>query len=166
MARIKQGNPLPQGGSIIPRFDQNYKAAYQKAAAVVIVATTKSGSNFPEADLFAYGVGNSYVAKDAYTARSGTRPTTAPSGRRQVVRPIIKNKLFYFGTYELNFRDDRPSPAGRRYAFRSASVGGHTAAVHRSIRAGVPRALGFRKLTYNASSRNHVGRPLHHSQGR
>src|SRR5450759_4107888 len=51
-----KGNPLPQGA--IDQFrvlTQNYKAEYQKAASAIIVATTKSGTNRPEADLFAYG---------------------------------------------------------------------------------------------------------------
>ncbi|MFL5631375.1 MAG: carboxypeptidase regulatory-like domain-containing protein, partial [Gemmatimonadaceae bacterium] len=71
-----KGNPLPQGA--IDQFrvlTQNYKAEYQKAASVVIVATTKSGTNNTEADLFAYGIGKAYVAKDAITARrGGARP--------------------------------------------------------------------------------------------
>ena len=104
-----KGNPLPQGA--IDQFrvlTQNYKAEYQKAASVIIVATTKSGTNVPEADLFAYGVGKSYVAKDAFTARNGG---ARPNYKRlqaggNVGGPIIKDKLFYFGTYELNFRDE------------------------------------------------------------
>ncbi len=71
-----KGNPLPQGA--IDQFKvltQNYKAEYQKAASAIIVATTKSGTNRPEADLFAYGVGKAYVARDPFTAQiGGARP--------------------------------------------------------------------------------------------
>lgn len=104
-----KGNPLPQGA--IDEFrvlTQNYKAEYQKAASAIIVATTKSGTNRPEADFFAYGVGKSYVGRDAITLRNGgSRPNYQRlQAGGDVGGPLIRNKLFYFGTYELNFRDE------------------------------------------------------------
>ena len=153
-----KGNPLPQGA--IDQFrvlTQNYKAEYQKAASVVIVATTKSGTNVPEADVFAYGIGKAYVAKDALTAqRGGARPNYQRiQAGGNIGGPIIKNKLFYFGTYELNFRDE---PAYIR-------LGGDTlfapAALVTSLRPFTGQQaqqfrehLGFGKLTYNPSERN------------
>ena len=68
-----KGNPLPQGA--IDEFrvlTQNYKAEYQKAASAIIVATTKSGSNQTEGDLFAYGVAKSYVARDEIARRNNS----------------------------------------------------------------------------------------------
>ena len=153
-----KGNPLPQGA--IDQFrvlTQNYKAEYQKAASVVIVATTKSGSNVPEADLFAYGIGKAYVAKDALTVlRRGARPNYQRlQAGGNVGGPIIKDKLFYFGTYELNFRDE---PAYIR-------LGGDTTfappALVTSLRTFTGQQaqqfrehLGLGKLTFNASERN------------
>ena len=153
-----KGNPLPQGA--IDQFrvlTQNYKAEYQKAASVIIVATTKSGTNVPEADLFAYGVGKAYVAKDALTAqRGGARPNYQRlQAGGNIGGPIIKDKLFYFGTYELNFRDE---PAYIR-------LGGDTtfapAALVTSLRPFTGQQaqqfrehLGLGKLTFNASERN------------
>src|SRR5690242_8605424 len=71
-----KGNPFPQ--SAVQEFrvvTQNYKAEYQKASSVIITATTRSGGNQWEGDAFASGVGNSYVAKDAFAAQKGlTRP--------------------------------------------------------------------------------------------
>ena len=104
-----KGNPLPQGA--IQEFrvlTQNYRAEYQKAASVVIVATTRSGTNRHEADLFASGVGRSYVARDAIAVRNNS---ARPEYKRlqagaNLGGPLIRNRLFYFGTYELNFRDE------------------------------------------------------------
>jgi hypothetical protein len=153
-----KGNPLPQGA--IDQFrvlTQNYKAEYQKAASAIIVATTKSGTNRPEADLFAYGIGNSYVARDAFTVQQGG---PRPNYKRlqaggNVGGPIIKDKLFYFGTYELNFRDE---PAyirlGPDTALAPAAIvsqlRGFTGQQAQQFR----EHLGLGKLTWNPSERN------------
>ena len=155
-----KGNPFPQGA--IDEFrvlTQNYKAEYQKAASVIIVATTKSGSNQTEADLFAYGVGKSYVAKDEIAVRRGS---ARPDYKRlqaggSVGGPIIKDKLFYFGTYELNFRDE---PAYIRLGNNAATappalvtqLSAFTGQQAQQFRA----HLGLGKLTWNASERNTV----------
>ena len=153
-----KGNPLPQGA--IDQFrvlTQNYKAEYQKAASVIIVATTKSGTNVPEADLFAYGVGKAYVAKDALTAqRGGARPNYQRiQAGGNIGGPIIKDRLFYFGTYELNFRDE---PAYIRLGSDTTFA---PAALVTSLRPFTGQQaqqfrehLGFGKLTFNASERN------------
>jgi hypothetical protein len=153
-----KGNPLPQGA--IDQFrvlTQNYKAEYQKAASVIIVATTKSGTNVPEADVFAYGVGKAYVAKDALTAQNGgARPNYQRlQAGGNVGGPIIKDKLFYFGTYELNFRDE---PA---YILLGGDTTAAPAALVNSLRPFTGQQaqqfrehLGLGKLTFNASERN------------
>ena len=153
-----KGNPLPQGA--IDQFrvlTQNYKAEYQKAASVIIVATTKSGGNIPEADVFAYGIGKAYVAKDAMTARrGGARPNYQRiQAGGNIGGPIIKDKLFYFGTYELNFRDE---PAyirlGNDTLFAPASLVAtlrpYTGQQAQQFR----EHLGLGKLTFNASEHN------------
>ncbi|NUQ19825.1 MAG: TonB-dependent receptor, partial [Gemmatimonadaceae bacterium] len=94
-----KGNPLPQGA--IQEFrvlTQNYKAEYQRASSLVIVATTKTGTNNTEADAFAYGVGKAYVARDYFTAkRGGARPNyDRLQAGGNIGGPIVKDKLFYF----------------------------------------------------------------------
>ncbi|HEY7235610.1 MAG TPA: TonB-dependent receptor [Gemmatimonadaceae bacterium] len=104
-----KGNPFPQ--SAVQEFrviTQNYKAEYQKASSAIITATTRSGGNQWEGDAFASGVGNSYVAKDAFAAEKGL---ARPAYKRlqagaSLGGPLAKDKLFFFGTYELNFRDE------------------------------------------------------------
>jgi outer membrane receptor protein involved in Fe transport len=104
-----KGNPFPQGA--IQEFrvqTQNFKAEYQKAASAVITATTRTGGSRTEADFFAFGVGHGYTGRDAITTRNAG---DAPKYKRlqaggNIGGPIIPQKLFYFGTYELNFRDE------------------------------------------------------------
>ena len=155
-----KGNPLPQGA--IQEFrvlTQNYKAEYQKAASAIIVATTRSGTNETEAELFAFGVGKDWVARDEFAVR---RRAASPEYQRlqaggSIGGPIMRDRLFYFGTYELNFRDE---PAYVR-------LGGDTlvapAALVSQLRAQTGQEtqefrehLGLGKLTWNANDRNTV----------
>jgi hypothetical protein len=118
-----KGNPFPQAA--VQEFrviTQNYKAEYQKASSAIITATTKSGTNVWEGEVFAFGVTKNSVAKDAFAARQGA---ASPNYQRlqaggSIGGPIKKDKLFFFGTYELNSRDEprdvvpgtNPPPAG------------------------------------------------------
>ncbi|MEO8563854.1 MAG: carboxypeptidase regulatory-like domain-containing protein, partial [bacterium] len=104
-----KGNPFPQGAVQEFRIlTQNYKAEYQKAASAVITATTRSGGNDWESDVFVNSIAKSYVARDAFT-RLNAGPDANYSRLQlggSVGGPIQKDKLFFFGTYELNSRDE------------------------------------------------------------
>ena len=103
-----QGNPFPQNA--VQEFrvlTQNYKAEYQKASSAIITATTRSGTNVWDGGAFAYGIGKGYVAKDPYAASKGL---SAPDFQRlqlggSLGGPLVKDRLFFFGSYEGNFRD-------------------------------------------------------------
>lgn len=155
-----KGNPLPQGA--IQEFrvlTQNYKAEYQKAASAIIVATTRSGTNEFQLDAFSFGVGKSYVARDEFAVR---RNSARPQYERlqaggSIGGPIMKDKLFFFGTYELNFRDE---PA-------AVTLGGDTlvapAALVTQLRSQTGdyaqqfrEHLGLGKLTWNPDNRNTI----------
>jgi hypothetical protein len=104
-----KGNPFPQAA--VQEFrviTQNYKAEYQKAASAIITATTRSGSNEWQADIFAQGIGKSYVARDAIAVRQNDpRPNFKRlQGGGSIGGPLVRDKLFFFGTYELNARDE------------------------------------------------------------
>jgi outer membrane receptor protein involved in Fe transport len=103
-----RGNPFPQAA--VQEFrvlTQNYKAEYQKASSAIITATTRSGTNVWRGGIFGYGVNDSFVARDAIARERGW---DRPDYRRFQVGgsaggPIQRDRLFFFGTYELNHRD-------------------------------------------------------------
>jgi hypothetical protein len=159
-----KGNPFPQGA--IQEFrvlTQNYKAEYQKAASAIIVATTKTGSNQTEANLFGYGVAPAYVARDEFAVRNNS---ARPRYKRiqaggDIGGPVVKDRLFYFGTYELNFRDE---PAYIRLGGDTARA---PAALVEQLRAFTGQQsqqfrehLGLGKLSWNQSDRNTVDASL------
>ena len=106
-----RGNPFPQNA--VQEFrviTQNFKAEYQKASSAIIVATTKSGSNDWHGSLFGNYVNNSFVALDSF--QRANRAANAATFKLQDYRrylagasfggPIIRSKLFFFGSYEGN----------------------------------------------------------------
>jgi hypothetical protein len=103
-----RGNPFPQlaveGFRVI---SQNFKAEYEQAGAAVITATTRSGGNDFHADLFATFQNKDLVARDYFALqKQQPRPELA---RYQlgagVGGPVVKDKLFFFLTYEANLHN-------------------------------------------------------------
>lgn len=103
-----RGNPFPQAA--VGEFrvlTQNFKAEYQKASSAIITATTRSGTNTWRGGLFGYGVDAAFVARDAIARERGF---DRPEFRNlqvggNVGGPLQQDRLFVFGTYELNYRD-------------------------------------------------------------
>ncbi|CAN5610931.1 TonB-dependent receptor [soil metagenome] len=103
-----RGNPFPQAA--VQEFrvlTQNFKAEYQKASSAIITATTRSGTNTWSGGLFAYGVNDNFVARDAIARERGL---ARPDYRNLQIGgslggPLQQDRLFVFGTYELNHRD-------------------------------------------------------------
>ena len=151
-----KGNPFPQGA--IQEFrvlTQNYKAEYQKAAAAVIVATTKSGTNALEASAFAYGIGHGYAARDAFAELKGFNH---PQYQRlqagaSLGGPLVRDKLFFFGTYELNFRDE-PSYVTLGGSASQAPPGVNFNQYLGQFQQQFREHLGIAKLTWNKSDRS------------
>lgn len=153
-----KGNPFPQ--SAVQEFrviTQNYKAEYQKASSAIITATTRSGGNAWEGDLFASGVGKSYVAKDAFAAQKGL---TRPDYKRlqagaSLGGPLAKDKLFFFGTYELNFRDE-PQYVTLGGNAAQAPAGLNPQQYTGQFQSRFREHLGFGKLTWAKSDRSTI----------
>ncbi len=92
---------------------QNYKAEYQKASSAIITATTKSGGNTWTGNAFFAYQNKSLVGLDTFqVADKKNNPTTfaKPDYKRNLIGisaggPLMKNKLFFFGSYEGNYQD-------------------------------------------------------------
>lgn len=112
-----QGNPFPQAA--VQEFrviSQLYKAEYQKATSTVVTATTRSGTNEWEGEGFLFGQNSNVVARDFIAARTcsdslSLNPNySCPDlARRDKLQgglslggPIMRDRLFFFGTYEGN----------------------------------------------------------------
>lgn len=109
-----RGNPFPRNA--VQEFrvlTQNYKAEYEKASSAVITATTKSGGNTWERNIFFNFVGSGLVALDTFQrADQAANPATF---RKPVFDryqfglsaggPIVRNRLYFFGSYEGNVQD-------------------------------------------------------------
>jgi hypothetical protein len=155
---VSRGNPFPQGA--VQEFrviTQNFKAEYQKAASAIITATTKSGGNSWEGDGFfnTIGRGGKFSARDPISVRDNRpRPDFSRiQGGGSIGGPIQRDRMFFFGTYELNFQN---SPG-------DVFVGGDAALAPPGLNpqqyAGrftqeFRQHLGFGKVTFTPSDRN------------
>ena len=113
-----RGNPFPRNSIQEYRvISQNFKAEYQKASSSLITATTRSGGNRWEGNLFYTFQGKSTVALDSFqVADRAANPSTFTEadytrhlGGASIGGPIIRDRLHFFGSYEGNYqnRDNR-----------------------------------------------------------
>ncbi|HEY0243812.1 MAG TPA: carboxypeptidase regulatory-like domain-containing protein [Gemmatimonadaceae bacterium] len=104
-----RGNPFPR--SAIQEYrviSQNFKAEYQKASSAIITATTKSGTNTWKGNALFQYQNKSMVSRDSFQRADPN--FTKPDYKRTLAAlsgggPLIKDKLFFFGTYEGNYQD-------------------------------------------------------------
>ncbi len=103
-----RGNPFPQNA--VQEFrvlTQNYKAEYEKAAAAVISAVTKSGGNEYHGDLFYFTQDKSLVAQDDFAKARGEKKADyqRDQGGLSFGGPIVKDKVHFFLSLETNDQD-------------------------------------------------------------
>ena len=124
-----RGNPF--GQLAVQEFrvlTQNYKAEYEQAGSAIITAITKSGTNEFHGEAFGQYTDRSLTER-SYLDREAGRPKPAFERKQYGVSlggPIIKDKLFFFGTYEGNDQDrafivDSTGSAANIAAFESAT---------------------------------------------
>jgi hypothetical protein len=147
----------------------NYSAEFGQAAGGITNAVTKSGTNVLHGDVFYFLRYPTLNALDPVAKSQGI--LTQPVHQQQqfggsIGAPIIKNKLFFFGTYDGS-RKVAPIlyTATNRYplACQAAIPTALCAAANGFLEAQVGafarffnQDLGFGKLDYQANARNHI----------
>ena len=103
-----RGNPF--GQLAVQEFrvlTQNYKAEYEQAGSAIITSVTKSGTNEFHGEAFGQYTDRSLTQKSFIDIRDGN-PKPAFERKQygaSLGGPIIKDKLFFFLTYEGNDQD-------------------------------------------------------------
>src|SRR5438445_5328179 len=118
-----RGNPFPRNAIQEYRVvTQNFKAEYQKASSAIITATTRSGGNtwtgnafvgYQDKGLLAL---DTFQVRDKHVADSIARKNGTPSAFKvpdysrvltalSAGGPLIRNRLFFFGSYEGNYQN-------------------------------------------------------------
>ena len=108
-----RGNPFPRNAIQEYRvITQNFKAEYQKASSAIITATTRSGGNTWSGNAFFGYQNKNLVALDTFQLAEQQRNAAfkQPDFTRYVTGlsvggPLMRNKLFFFGSYEGNYQD-------------------------------------------------------------
>src|SRR2546426_5336681 len=78
----------------------DYSAEFGRAAGGVISAVTKSGTNSLHGTLFEFHRNSAMDAKNFFDVGTSPPPFTRNQFGGTAGGPIVKNKLFYFGSYE------------------------------------------------------------------
>src|SRR5436309_7070649 len=78
----------------------DYSAEFGRAAGGVISAVTKSGTNSLHGTLFEFMRDSSMDARNFFDPQTGAPPFTRHQFGGTAGGPIVKNRLFYFGSYE------------------------------------------------------------------
>lgn len=154
-----RGNPFPRNALQEFRITtSNFKAEYQKSSSAIISAVTKSGTNDWQATAFADFLNENFVALDTFSrASKNTNPAfRKPELKRylagvSVGGPIVRDKVFFFGSYEGNYQDREGTtrfggnPSTWPAAFTAVNGEQHVSPFRSH--------LGFGKITYNPSER-------------
>ena len=150
-----RGNPFPRNAVQEFRITTaNYKAEYQKASSAIITAVTKSGTNQFGGSAFVDYQNQGFVALDTFAraARATSTNYQRPDYSRYLLGlnaggPIIRDKLFYFGSFEGNYqnRQGRFEPQGNI----AQLPGNVTSLAGQSNTSPFRSTLGFGKISYN-----------------
>src|SRR6266849_1010322 len=108
-----RGNPFPRNAIQEYRvITQNFKAEYQKASSAIITATTRSGGNTWSGNAFFGYQNKDLVALDTFQLDQKKRNAsfTQPDFTRYISGfsaggPVMRDKLFFFGSYEGNHQN-------------------------------------------------------------
>ncbi len=105
---VSRGNPFSQ--LAVQEFrvlSSNFKAEFEDAGTAIITAITRSGTNEFHGDVFGTYQDESMIERDFFQKKNGQ---DKPDLKRYqfgaaLGGPVIRDRLFFFGTYEANIQD-------------------------------------------------------------
>jgi hypothetical protein len=158
---VSRGNPFSQlAVSEFRVLTSNFKAEYEDAGTAIITAITRSGTNEFHGQIFGTYQDQSMVATDALILQARRDDPAHPHPEPDLTRyqygaalggPIIRDRLFFFASYEANIqnRSNIVTPGGNAtdWAQLPFDVNDFRGAFPSPFR----EHLGFAKLTWQAS---------------
>ena len=109
MQDSSKGNPFPQNAvQEYQVLTQNYKAEYEKSAAAVITAITKSGGNDFHGEAFCFYQNDGMIEQDDFAESRGDQEPSYDRNQFGLAfgGPIVKDKLHFFLSWERNDREN------------------------------------------------------------
>jgi hypothetical protein len=150
-----RGNPFPRNSVQEFRIiTNNFRAEYQKASSAIITAVTKSGTNTWQGNAFLDAQNEGFVALDTFARVRNAQKTDYSRylGGISAGGPLVKDRLFFFGGYEIN----RQNREGRTlFGGDSVRFPAGVRAFNNTINVSPFRQhLGFGKVTWVPDERN------------
>jgi hypothetical protein len=155
---VSRGNPFSQLAVQEFRVEtSNFKAEYEDAGTAIITAITKSGTNQFHGEAFGEYQNQSLISRDFFQ-KQNNQPQV-PLKRYQygvdLGGPIIRDKLFFFFSYEANIQDRVASVVpGTVPAGQAAFLGFDPNSFAGSFTSPFRERLGFGKLNWQMADNN------------
>ncbi|HVQ08615.1 MAG TPA: TonB-dependent receptor [Allosphingosinicella sp.] len=159
---VSRGNPFSQLAVAEFRvLTSNFKAEYEDAGTSIITAVTRSGTNNFRGEAFGLYSDDSLIATDALLRRQRQQNPNSDIPEPQLTRyqyglglggPIIRDRLFFFASYEANIQDRANNVIPGGSAADQALLPFNVNQFIGSFSSPFREHLGFAKLTWQAST--------------
>jgi TonB dependent receptor len=159
---VSRGNPFSQ--LAIAEFrvlTSNFKAEYEDAGTAIITAVTRSGTNEFRGEAFGLYSDDSMIATDPLLRRQRQQNPNLDIPEPQLTRyqygaalggPIIRDRLFFFASYEANIQDRAYNVIPGGSAADQAQLPFDVTQYIGSFASPFREHLGFAKLTWQAAA--------------
>lgn len=151
---VSRGNPFSQ--LAVKEFrvlTSNFKAEFEDAGTAIITAVTKSGTNEFHGEVFGTYQNDSMIAKDFFQKKNNLEKP--PLKRYQygagLGGPIIRDRLFFFGSYEANIQDRVANVVPGDPGTQASLINFDPQDFAGSFTSPFREHLGFGKLTFQAT---------------
>lgn len=148
---VSRGNPFSQLAiSEFRVLSSNFKAEFEDAGTAIITAITRSGSNELHGEVFGTYQDEGMISRDFFQKRDDQEK---PDLKRYqygagLGGPIIRDRLFFFGSYEANIQDRVANVVPGDPGDQEPLLGFDIEQFRGSFVSPFREHLGFAKLTY------------------